>query len=50
MLTAFASLGASLWRARSLTRALEVKAPQDSEFEGLVLPLLFSKHIQVARC
>jgi hypothetical protein len=50
MLTAFASLGASLWRAHSRIRALEVKAPKDSEFDGLVLPLLFSTHAQVAHC
>jgi hypothetical protein len=48
MLTA--SLSASLWRTRTRPRPLEVKASQSSGFEGLVFPLLFSKHVQVASC
>jgi len=50
MLTAFVSLGASLWRAFALSRPMEVKVPRASDFDGLVLPLLFSTRLQVAYC
>ncbi len=50
MFTAFASLGASLLRAYTQRRPVEVKASQASDFDGLALPLLFSTRLQVALC
>jgi hypothetical protein len=50
MLTTFASLGAGLWRVYARSRPVAVKAPQASDFDGWVLPPLFSTRIQVAYC
>jgi hypothetical protein len=50
MLTTFASLGAGLWRVYARSRPVAVRAPQASDFDGWLLPPLFSTHIQVAYC